>query len=194
MVRLAFALCILAIPCSAAAQNHSHSPYAGSESRAIKSLSESDIDDLRQGRGWGLALAAELNGVPGPAHLLDLKDELDLDASQVKAIEAIFKAMQAEARAAGQRFIESEMAIEAAFRDGELNRDQLRNLVNASATALAELRFIHLSRHLETPPLLTREQIERYNKQRGYGASNPCDAVPKGHDPEMWRRHNRCDD
>jgi hypothetical protein len=49
------------------------SPYAGQETRRIKSLSEQDIDELRQGRGWGLAKAAELNGLPGPAHLLEMR-------------------------------------------------------------------------------------------------------------------------
>jgi len=48
---------------------HDHvSKYAGEENRAIKSLSESDIEELLSGSGWGLAKAAELNGVPGPAH------------------------------------------------------------------------------------------------------------------------------
>jgi hypothetical protein len=49
------------------------------QSRAIKSLSDNDINELRRGGGWGLALAAELNGMPGPAHLLELKDKIPLD-------------------------------------------------------------------------------------------------------------------
>ncbi|MBT3972460.1 MAG: hypothetical protein HOE99_01485, partial [Acidiferrobacteraceae bacterium] len=49
------------------------SPYVGQETRVIKSLSAEDIDDLINGRGWGLAKPAELNGVPGPAHLLEMQ-------------------------------------------------------------------------------------------------------------------------
>jgi hypothetical protein len=41
-------------------------PYAGMQNRAIKSLSDNDINELRRGGGWGLALAAELNGMPAP--------------------------------------------------------------------------------------------------------------------------------
>src|SRR6056297_3250962 len=151
MFRFAFALCAMAFPMDLFAQTHGLSPYAGLESREIKSLSEVDLEDLRLGRGWGLALAAELNGVPGPAHLL----ELDLDAGQVAAIEDIFAAMQAEAQEAGERFIAAEAAIESAFRDGGMTPDALRALIDTSAAARAELRFIHLSRHVETPPLLT---------------------------------------
>lgn len=183
----------LLVPVAAQETAAAPSPYAGLEAREIKSLSDDDIADLRRGAGWGLALAAELNGVPGPAHLLELKDRIGLSAEQVTAIESIFAAMQAEAQAAGERFIAAEAAIEAAFRNGGLTPDELRALIDASAAARAELRFIHLSRHLETPPLLTAEQIARYNDLRGYGAADPCASVPEGHDPAMWRRHNNCE-
>lgn len=176
-----------------AATPGSTSPYAGMEGREIKGLSVEDIQDLRAGRGWGLALAAELNGVPGPAHLLELKDRIGLSPEQVTAIEAIFAAMQTEARAAGEHFIAAEASIEAGFRASDLTPEALRELIDTAAAARAELRFIHLSRHLETLPLLTAEQIARYNDLRGYGADSPCATVPEGHDPAMWHRHNNCE-
>lgn len=189
---LLLALPLAALPLASLAQ-HSHvpSPYAGFETRAIKSLSDTDLAELRRGGGWGLALAAELNGVPGPAHLLELRDEIGLSPDQVAAIEAIFAAMQADAIAAGERLIAAEEAIEAAFRAGGLDDATLRGLIDEAAAARAALRFVHLSRHLSTPPLLTPAQIARYKALRGYG-SDPCDAVPAGHDPAMWRRHNNC--
>ncbi len=177
---------------AATAQHHGHSPYAGMERREIKSLSDADIADLRRGAGWGLALSAELNGMPGPAHVLELKDRLGLSPAQIASIEAIFLAMQTEARAAGESFIAAEAAIEGAFRQGNLTEDRLRSLVAAAAEARANLRFIHLSRHLQTPALLTADQIARYNELRGYTASDPCKNIPQGHDPIMWRRHNNC--
>lgn len=175
------------------AETPKQSPYAGMESREIKALSAEDIAELRKGGGWGLALAAELNGAPGPAHLLELQVEIGLSTDQIAAIEVIFAAMQAEAVPAGERLIETEAAVEAAFRSGGVAEAGLRALIGAAETARAELRFIHLKRHLETPPLLTPEQVARYNELRGYVAANPCDIVPKGHDPEMWKTHNGCD-
>jgi len=47
----------------------SHQPYTGLEARSIKALSEQQIADLRAARGMSLALAAELNGYPGPIHV-----------------------------------------------------------------------------------------------------------------------------
>jgi hypothetical protein len=187
-------LVVLLWPTFLFAQDHgTHSAYAGFETREIKTLSAADLEDLRRGAGWGLALSAELNGVPGPAHLLELREPLGLSVEQVAAIEAIFVAMQREAQEAGSRFIAAEAAIEAAFRAGNLQPETLRVLIEDAAAARAELRFIHLVRHLETPPLLSPGQIARYNVLRGYGTADPCSAVPAGHNPVMWRRHNNCD-
>ena len=168
------------------------SPYAGFETRAIKSLSEADIEELRRGGGWGLALAAELNGVPGPAHLLELKNEIGLSPEQIAAIEEIFTEMQAEAIMFGEQLIAAEEAIEVAFLSGSLSDDRLRVLIQEAEVARANLRFVHLSRHLSTPLLLTEDQIALYNTLRGYG-SDPCTSVPEGHDAEMWRQHNGCE-
>lgn len=168
------------------------SPYAGFEAREIKSLSASDIDQLTRGAGWGLALPAELNGVPGPAHLLELKGELELSAEQVQQIEAIYAVMKIDAIAVGARLIAAEKALEAGFSGGDLTPEALRELIAVASAARAELRFIHLSQHLKTPPLLSEEQIAEYNILRGY-ADDPCASTPEGHDPAMWRAHNHCD-
>jgi hypothetical protein len=66
----------------ASAAAFAQSPYAGMQTRPVKALSEQQVSDLRAGRGMGLALAAELNGYPGPMHVLELADRLDLSADQ----------------------------------------------------------------------------------------------------------------
>jgi len=193
MTLKALALAMAIFPATLSAQDHGGhaAPYAGFETRAIKTLSEADIDELRQGGGWGLALAAELNGLPGPVHLLELRDQIPLTPDQVAAIEAMVAAMRAEAIPAGERLIAAEAALDAAFRQGDLNPSRLRDLVAAAETARADLRFIHLSRHLATVPLLSGAQVARYNTLRGY-AEDPCARVPEGHDAAMWRLHNNC--
>ena len=174
---------------------HGHdvrSPYAGMQDRAIKSLSDADIRELRRGGGWGLALPAELNGVPGPAHLLELREQIPLTPEQASAVQALFDDMQESAIAAGGRLIEAESAIEAAFSAGAVEEEALRRLLAAAESARAELRFIHLSQHSKAKVLLEPEQIERYKVLRGYG-DDPCKAVPEGHDPERYRRHMGCE-
>ncbi len=190
--RLALALLTLLLPAASTAQISGPSPYAGEQSRAIKSLSTEDIAELRRGGGWGLAKAAELNGVPGPAHLLELKDDIPLDADQVARLERLFATMQAEAIETGERLIALEAALEAGFRAGTVTEADLRARLDDIAAAQGDLRFIHLRTHLETPSLLSAAQIARYNELRGY-AADPCASVPAGHDPLMWRRHMGCD-
>jgi len=67
---------------SALAQSEHHSTYSGQEKRWIKSLSSDDVQQLKQGKGWGLAKAAELNGMPGPSHILQMKDKIALTKTQ----------------------------------------------------------------------------------------------------------------
>jgi hypothetical protein len=52
------------------------SPYAGQERHDIKSLSPQEVTALLAGQGAGFAKAAELNGYPGPAHVIELADQL----------------------------------------------------------------------------------------------------------------------
>lgn len=143
-------------------------PYAGQEQRAIAALSAQDIDDLIAGRGWGFALPAELNGYPGPSHVFELADELELSTDQLARIEAIFAAMQAEAQALGAEYVAAEAALDAAFAESVITQAQLRQLIARAAEIEAELRAVHLAAHLETTPILTRHQTVLYNRARGY--------------------------
>lgn len=136
----------------------------------MKSLSPEDIAELRRGGGWGLAKTAELNGMPGPAHLLELKDQIPLTPEQVVAVTEIYERMRADAVAEGERFIAGEEALEKAFRAGTVSEESLRAMLHDIEQSRARLRFIHLAAHLGTPAPLSEEQIARYNALRGYGA------------------------
>jgi len=173
--------------------DHSHkSKYAGEEKREIKSLSATDIEELQNGKGWGLAKAAELNGVPGPAHLLEMKDEIDLSAKQIRAIENLYKKMKQEAIPLGLELIELERELNDHFASQTITDELLRQILQRIAQVHRQLRYVHLSAHLHTPDILKSEQITLYNKLRGYSSDDPCENIPKGHDPEMWKKHHNC--
>lgn len=165
-LRAAFAALIL----TAAPVWATDAPYAGMHERGIASLSDADIAALEAGEGWGLALPAELNGWPGPRHVLDMDAALGLTDVQRGQVERLFGLMQAEAQRIGGNYIDAEQALDAAFDDPSLDPVVLAGLVVAATNALGELRMIHLAAHIETRQILTPEQIEMYNTQRGYGA------------------------
>lgn len=163
------------------AESGHRSPYAGQETRAIKSLSAQDIDDLRNGRGWGLAKAAELNGVPGPAHLLELRKEIGLTPRQVAQVEALYRAMKAKATGLGVRLIELERGLNESFANRTVTQASLESQLTAIADVQKALRLTHLETHLRTPAILTGRQITAYNRLRGYGDHNPCGDGHGGH-------------
>jgi len=143
--------------------------------------------------GWGLALPAELNGFPGPAHVLELTSELDLSDEQEQSGTSIFEVMRAEAITMGEKLIQAEQSLDQGFKSGELDQSSLRDLIENAEAARADLRFVHLSRHLMMIGLIDDDQIGAYSVLRGY-ATDPCAAVPDGHDAKMWRTHNGCGD
>src|SRR5262245_9602357 len=87
-------------------------PYAGQQWREVASLSAEELQDLAAGRGMGLAKAAEFNGHPGPAHVLELADALQLTPDQREAVKAAFHRMQAKAKALGVAYIAAEKAVD----------------------------------------------------------------------------------
>src|SRR5215210_518881 len=100
-------------------------PYAGLERRAVASLSEQQLADLRAGRGMGFALSAELNGYPGPAHAIELAQPLGLTQAQDERIRTLQAAMTAEAVPLGERLIAQESELDASFRERTVTPESL---------------------------------------------------------------------
>jgi Spy/CpxP family protein refolding chaperone len=187
-------LLVFLIPlCAYSASEHSYkSKYVGQEKREIKSLSESDIEELENGKGWGFAKAAELNGVPGPIHLLEMKKEIKLSSEQIQKIQALYQKMRKQAIPLGQELIELERRLNNHFANRTITENLLHELLGEIVQVRKKLRYAHLSAHLNTPDILTPEQITLYNELRGYSSNNPCKNIPEGHDPAMWKKHHNC--
>ncbi|MBX4863738.1 periplasmic heavy metal sensor [Rhizobium bangladeshense] len=166
----AVAVVLLASPAFATEQHQHHtmSPYTEETGRQIKSLSEADIGELMRGGGWGFAKPAELNGYPGPSHLLSMKDEIGLTKEQVGRVQSIFEDMQRRAIQEGQRFVAAERELDAAFKNKTVTERRLRALIDNAENSRSRLRLVHLAAHLEVTAILTPEQVSKYNELRGY--------------------------
>jgi hypothetical protein len=152
-----------------AAAANAQTPYAGMQARPIKALSEQQVADLGAGRGMGLALAAELNGYPGPSHLLELADKLNLSPDQRTAIQRLFDSMRAEAIPLGSKLIEQESDLDKQFASHTVTPESLKASTAAVAATQGALRETHLKYHLSTAALLSSGQMQRYAELRGYG-------------------------
>jgi len=143
-------------------------PYAGMQARSIKALSDQQIADLRAGRGMGLALAAELNGYPGPSHLLELADKIDLSETQRNGARSMFEAMKAETIPIGERLIAQEAALDKLFADHAITPETLSAATAEIGVTQSQLRAAHLKYHLSTVAILEPSQIQQYSTLREY--------------------------
>jgi len=158
---------------------HGHQPYAGLQARPIKALSDQQIADLRAGRGMGLALPAELNGYPGPVHVIELADGLGLAREQRSRMQQLYEAMRAEAIPLGERLIAQEGDLDRQFAGRTATLASLDAVTAEIGRTQAALRAAHLKYHLATVEVLTPDQVRRYAELRGY--AGPAHGHPRHH-------------
>jgi Spy/CpxP family protein refolding chaperone len=162
----------------------SPSPYIGFETREVKTLSTERQEGLKRGLGLSYALAAEMNGMPGPMHVLELADQLGLDAEQKTRTTTIFNRMRRDAVTAGEALIAAEAHLDRMFASGHATPDRVEAQTSVAAAQEARLRAIHLNAHLAMMDVLKPEQVQSYNRLRGYagGAEPPGPGQgPAGH-------------
>jgi Spy/CpxP family protein refolding chaperone len=160
------ALFLLAL--AAAGAQAQHQPYSGQQQRDIKALSAGEVEQYLSGAGMGYAKAAELNHFPGPMHVLELADGLDLTPAQTLKARELMHAHKAEARAIGAKLVESHRALDALFRSSRVEQSALGDAVRAVAQLEGEYRLSHLETHRRMRALLTDDQVAAYDRLRGY--------------------------
>jgi Spy/CpxP family protein refolding chaperone len=151
-----------------ASANASASPYAGEEKRTIKSLSDEEISKYKNGEGMGLAKIAELNQYPGPKHVLAAAKELALSKDQEAGAEKLYKTMHEQAVQIGSTIVEKEARLNTLFAEKNINQSALETALKELGRLQGELRFVHLDAHLGMQKLLTSDQLQKYDKLRGY--------------------------
>jgi Spy/CpxP family protein refolding chaperone len=146
----------------------STSLYAGQETRVIKALAPEDVDAYLSGKGMGLAKAAELNGYPGPAHVLAMATELDLSPNQKQRTEALFTSMEAKATDLGRALIEQERELDQQFASKSATQESVAVVLQRIGELQAKVRGVHLQAHLAQLEILTSSQVAKYQDLRGY--------------------------
>ncbi len=155
---------------STEAGGHSRGASSGA---AVPGLTDQEISDLRAGRGLGMALAADLNGYPGPAHVLEFAELLKLTDDQRREAQATFDWMTAQSQNLGHSYIEAEKTLATLFRERKADQQQLVEQISAVEKVRSELRLVHLSAHLEISALLTETQRSAYDALRGQARAKP---------------------
>ena len=158
------------------------SPYAGQEARDIKALSAQEVQDYLAGKGMGLAKAAELNGYPGPMHVLELAESLNLSAEQKARTQELFASMKKNAVDLGRRLIDEERKLDKLFASRSVSPGTLNAALERIGKLQAQIRQAHLQAHLTQTEILSEIQTAKYVELRGYGSH------PAGHG-EQHHKH-----
>lgn len=161
---VALALAATAMPARA---QHTHGG-AHATAEGIKALSPEQVAEYLNGEGMGLARAAELNHYPGPKHVLELVDSLDLSEDQLRQVRAIRERVAASARELGATIIDKERELDMIFAMAHADAATVEHLTGEIARINGSLRAAHLVAHIETRALLSPEQVQRYDSLRGY--------------------------
>ena len=122
--------------------------------------------NVAEGRGFGMAFAADQNGYPGPLHVLELKDRLKLTAEQEASVQAMLAAMFAESKPKSARLLESEAKLRQLFAAAKADEAAVKAAVVEVEKARTEVRLVHLLTHLKTREVLTDAQRRLYHEAR----------------------------
>lgn len=153
------------------------SPYVDETSREIKALSEEQIKGFLEGEGMGFAKPAELNGFPGPRHVLNLADELELSDGQSERVQSTFTTMNGAARDLGAQIVEAEKTLNALFADRTVTGENMTILLESIGELTSKVRLTHLEAHLAMMKILTVTQVMKYNTLRGYSDAEAHDGA-----------------
>jgi len=175
---LALAVAVLTGAFTTFAQHHAGghgpgpTPEGGAHHELVQAYEKAFAENVAAGRGFGMAFAADQNGYPGPLHVLELKDRLNLTADQEARVRSLLAAMFAESTPRGARLLESEARLRGLFAGGRADEASVRAAVAEVERARADVRLVHLGFHLKTRDVLTDDQRRVYHEARwGEGGS-----------------------
>ena len=146
---------------------HSHTGGRPSTGHLAAQACQAEFESVvADGRGFGLAFAADQNGYPGPLHVLELKDRLRLTPEQERRARELLEGMFAEARPRSARLLASEGRLRDLFAQRTVDDTKLAAAVAEVEQARADVRLVHLRSHVKMRDLLTEDQRRVYHAAR----------------------------
>ncbi len=154
-------------PTAALQQEHSHalSPATG-VGGTLSWMDASEREAIETGQGFAMARAAEAHGLPGPKHILEYADVLELNALQRDRMTILMRSMRTAALKEGQAVLQAEAAIDAELARSTPDAARVAELTEVVGRARGRLRNVHLTTHLAAAPVLTSAQRAKYVQLR----------------------------
>jgi len=149
------------------AQHGGHGQQGGGQAHHL--VAQRCLEEFKtvvaEGRGFGMAFAADQNGYPGPMHVLELKEVLKLTPEQEARARELHAAVRAELPKS-QRLLDAEHRLERLFADRAATDERVRAAAVDVEQARTAVRLVHLLAHVRTRELLSEEQRRVYHQTR----------------------------
>jgi len=176
LVNAVLTLSLLPLPLTAVAQEAVHEcPYMMNpghqmthDTTLTSGLSEQQRTEYLNGEGMGFARQAELNHYPGPRHVLDNANKLQLSSDQLSKTQALFQEVHTKAQALGKEIVAKEDELDSLFRGQHADVEKISSLTSEIARLQGELRALHLSMHIRERAVLSPQQVAKYDSLRNY--------------------------
>lgn len=127
----------------------------------LSGVSEQEKEMLLKGGGLGAGMIAMMNGYPGPKHVLEMGDELELTAAQRESIGTIYGKVKAESVKLGTELVEKDEALAALFTSGSVSTKDVEKRSREIGELQGRLRAAHLNAHVQTHAELTPAQLAK---------------------------------
>jgi len=127
----------------------------------LSGVSEQEKEALLKGGGLGAGMIAMMNGYPGPKHVLEMGDELELTDAQRESIGTIYGKVKAESVELGTELVEKDKALAALFTSGSVSTKDVEKRSREIGELQGRLRAAHLNAHVQTHAELTPAQLAK---------------------------------
>jgi hypothetical protein len=152
-----------------AARAAAHAAEAAREGTGIPALSEAQAAGYLDGKEMLHASVAELNHYPSPRRVFELAEALELTEGQRRAATELHEETRREAIRLGTELVALEQKLNRIFVWDQATADNIAKIVLDIGTLQAQLRLTHLVASIRQKPLLTEEQVRRYDELQGRG-------------------------
>ncbi len=146
-----------------------HAAEAAREGTGIPALSEAQAASYLDGEAMWQASVAELNHYPSPRRVLELAEALELTEEQQRATTKLHEETRREAIRLGRELVALEQRLNRIFVWNQATADNTAKIVLDIGTLQTQIRLTHLAASIRQKPLLTEEQVRRYDELQGRG-------------------------
>jgi hypothetical protein len=145
---------------------------AAKEGTGLPALSEAQAAGYLDGKAMWHASVAEQHHYPTPRRVFEHAEALELTEAQRRATTRLQEETRLEAIRLGTELVALEQRLNRIFAWNQATAENIAKIVLDIGTLQAQLRLTHLLANIRQKPLLTEEQVRRYDELQGRGMNS----------------------